>query len=94
MCDEAPSRRSESTNAANAAGARWRTAPSGTLESRTATAWVSGAHSTQSPPWSPLELDLRLWKLCELADSVELAVTELLANVVRHVPGATAGWSS
>lgn len=26
------------------------------------------------------------WDLAELADSVELAVTELVANVVRHVP--------
>ncbi|MFF8843927.1 ATP-binding protein [Streptomyces sp. NPDC015127] len=30
---------------------------------------------------------LTLWKLRELTDAVELAVTELLANVVRHVPG-------
>ncbi|MGW0839019.1 ATP-binding protein [Streptomyces sp. NPDC002787] len=26
------------------------------------------------------------WEMAELADAVELAVTELLANVVRHVP--------
>ncbi|MET8678235.1 ATP-binding protein [Streptomyces sp. NPDC004647] len=29
---------------------------------------------------------LRLWDMTELADAAELAVTELLANVVRHVP--------
>lgn len=29
---------------------------------------------------------LEEWDLAELADSVELAVTELVANVVRHVP--------
>ncbi|MFJ9039682.1 ATP-binding protein [Streptomyces sp. NPDC102406] len=27
------------------------------------------------------------WGMTELTDSAELAVTELLANVVRHVPG-------
>ncbi|MFP1624139.1 ATP-binding protein [Streptomyces sp. 5K101] len=35
---------------------------------------------------------LTLWRLRELADSVELAVTELLANVVRHVPGGHCGF--
>ncbi|WP_328405910.1 ATP-binding protein [Streptomyces sp. NBC_00390] len=34
---------------------------------------------------------LLLWGLAESADSVELAVTELLANVVRHVPGRHCG---
>ena len=29
---------------------------------------------------------LREWELPELTDAVELAVTELVANVVRHVP--------
>ncbi|WP_308401071.1 ATP-binding protein [Streptomyces sp. AC512_CC834] len=29
---------------------------------------------------------LREWDLAELTDAVELGVTELLANVVRHVP--------
>ncbi|MPY42433.1 ATP-binding protein [Streptomyces phyllanthi] len=29
---------------------------------------------------------LREWGLAELADAVELGVTELVANVVRHVP--------
>ncbi|GHH93885.1 ATP-binding protein [Streptomyces capillispiralis] len=29
---------------------------------------------------------LREWEMAELADAVELGVTELLANVVRHVP--------
>ncbi|MGP4001209.1 ATP-binding protein [Streptomyces sp. 8N706] len=29
---------------------------------------------------------LRLWEMTGLADAAELAVTELLANVVRHVP--------
>jgi anti-sigma regulatory factor (Ser/Thr protein kinase) len=29
---------------------------------------------------------LRLWEMPELSDAAELAVTELLANVVRHVP--------
>jgi anti-sigma regulatory factor (Ser/Thr protein kinase) len=29
---------------------------------------------------------LHEWELAELADAVELGVTELLANVVRHVP--------
>ncbi|MEV6945912.1 ATP-binding protein [Streptomyces sp. NPDC051172] len=27
------------------------------------------------------------WELAELTDAVELGVTELVANVVRHVPG-------
>ncbi|GGX24457.1 hypothetical protein GCM10010297_51840 [Streptomyces malachitofuscus] len=30
---------------------------------------------------------LREWEMAELSDDVELGVTELLANVVRHVPG-------
>lgn len=30
---------------------------------------------------------LRLWQLAGIADAAELAVTELLANVVRHAPG-------
>ncbi|MFD8504340.1 ATP-binding protein [Streptomyces sp. NPDC003328] len=29
---------------------------------------------------------LREWEMADLADAVELAVTELVANVVRHVP--------
>ncbi|MGW5057945.1 ATP-binding protein [Streptomyces sp. NPDC004096] len=29
---------------------------------------------------------LREWDMADLADAVELAVTELVANVVRHVP--------
>ena len=29
---------------------------------------------------------LRVWGMAELADAAELAVTELLANVVRHAP--------
>jgi anti-sigma regulatory factor (Ser/Thr protein kinase) len=29
---------------------------------------------------------LREWEMADLADAVELAVTELIANVVRHVP--------
>ncbi|MFI1400041.1 ATP-binding protein [Streptomyces sp. NPDC020681] len=29
---------------------------------------------------------LRQWELGELTDAAELAITELLANVVRHVP--------
>lgn len=29
---------------------------------------------------------LREWEMAELSDAVELGVTELLANVVRHVP--------
>ncbi|MFF8030661.1 ATP-binding protein [Streptomyces sp. NPDC016626] len=29
---------------------------------------------------------LREWEMVELSDAVELGVTELLANVVRHVP--------
>ncbi|WP_149549833.1 ATP-binding protein [Streptomyces marokkonensis] len=30
---------------------------------------------------------LREWEMAELSDDIELGVTELLANVVRHVPG-------
>ncbi|WP_067274304.1 ATP-binding protein [Streptomyces jeddahensis] len=30
---------------------------------------------------------LRAWDLAELTDAAELALTELVANVVRHVPG-------
>ncbi|GGV78387.1 hypothetical protein GCM10010294_47220 [Streptomyces griseoloalbus] len=30
---------------------------------------------------------LREWEMAGLSDAVELGVTELLANVVRHVPG-------
>ncbi|MFI8104804.1 ATP-binding protein [Streptomyces sp. NPDC086023] len=33
-----------------------------------------------------LRLFLTRWELPELADSAELALTELVANVVRHVP--------
>ncbi|MEV0094068.1 ATP-binding protein [Streptomyces sp. NPDC050738] len=34
-----------------------------------------------------LRLYLTGWELTELADAAELALTELVANVVRHVPG-------
>jgi anti-sigma regulatory factor (Ser/Thr protein kinase) len=34
-----------------------------------------------------LRLYLTGWGLVELADAAELALTELVANVVRHVPG-------
>ncbi|WP_327367253.1 ATP-binding protein [Streptomyces sp. NBC_01217] len=34
-----------------------------------------------------LRLYLTGWDLCEVADAAELALTELIANVVRHVPG-------
>lgn len=30
---------------------------------------------------------LHLWEMAELVDAAELALTELLTNVVRHVPG-------
>ncbi|MEV4329170.1 ATP-binding protein [Streptomyces sp. NPDC049597] len=47
---------------------------------------TAGAHSARHVR-RIVRCYLTLWKLRELADSVELAVTELLANVVRHVPG-------
>ncbi|MFB7913244.1 ATP-binding protein [Streptomyces sp. NPDC056061] len=34
-----------------------------------------------------LRLYLTGWGLCDVADAAELALTELIANVVRHVPG-------
>ncbi|MER5440608.1 ATP-binding protein [Streptomyces sp. NPDC002790] len=34
-----------------------------------------------------LRIHLEVWELGELADDAELALTELIANVVRHVPG-------
>ncbi|MFF4233733.1 ATP-binding protein [Streptomyces sp. NPDC001820] len=34
---------------------------------------------------------LGVWGMPELSDAAELAVTELLANVVRHVPGRHCG---
>lgn len=34
-----------------------------------------------------LRMYLAMWDLAELTDSAELALTELVANVVRHVPG-------
>ncbi|MEU2673899.1 ATP-binding protein [Streptomyces sp. NPDC007164] len=34
-----------------------------------------------------LRLYLRGWGLLDVADAAELALTELIANVVRHVPG-------
>ncbi|MFZ3570842.1 ATP-binding protein [Streptomyces sp. BH097] len=34
-----------------------------------------------------LRIHLGVWELGELADDAELALTELIANVVRHVPG-------
>ncbi|WP_374199002.1 ATP-binding protein [Streptomyces sp. GESEQ-35] len=34
---------------------------------------------------------LREWELAELTDAAELAVTELVANVVRHVPDRRCG---
>ncbi|MFI5767578.1 ATP-binding protein [Streptomyces sp. NPDC051658] len=34
-----------------------------------------------------LHLYLTGWELLDLADAAELALTELIANVVRHVPG-------
>ncbi|SCF66517.1 Anti-sigma regulatory factor (Ser/Thr protein kinase) [Streptomyces sp. Ncost-T10-10d] len=34
-----------------------------------------------------LRLYLTVWGLLDVADAAELALTELIANVVRHVPG-------
>ncbi|MFG3530673.1 ATP-binding protein [Streptomyces sp. NPDC047917] len=34
-----------------------------------------------------LRLYLKGWELMDVADAAELALTELIANVVRHVPG-------
>ncbi|MFF8918631.1 ATP-binding protein [Streptomyces sp. NPDC015032] len=34
-----------------------------------------------------LRLYLTVWDLLDVADAAELALTELIANVVRHVPG-------
>ncbi|WP_327663581.1 MULTISPECIES: ATP-binding protein [unclassified Streptomyces] len=34
-----------------------------------------------------LRIHLGAWEVPELADDAELALTELIANVVRHVPG-------
>ncbi|MFD8691885.1 ATP-binding protein [Streptomyces sp. NPDC059651] len=34
-----------------------------------------------------LRLYLTGWRMTEIADAAELALTELIANVVRHVPG-------
>ncbi|WP_308013926.1 ATP-binding protein [Streptantibioticus parmotrematis] len=47
---------------------------------------VVGAHSARHIR-RIVRAHLRLWGLRELTDAAELAVTELVANVVRHVPG-------
>lgn len=52
--------------------------------------FTAGAHSARHIR-RIVRCYLTLWKLRELTDSVELAVTELLANVVHHVPGARCG---
>ncbi|SDK52035.1 ATP-binding protein [Streptomyces indicus] len=46
-----------------------------------------GAHSAR-PLRHILRLHLRAWEQDGLADAAELALTELVSNVVRHVPGA------
>jgi anti-sigma regulatory factor (Ser/Thr protein kinase) len=52
--------------------------------------FTAGAHSARHIR-RIVRCYLILWKLRELTESVELAVTELLANVVRHVPGGRCG---
>ncbi|UYQ61846.1 ATP-binding protein [Streptomyces peucetius] len=52
--------------------------------------FTAGAHSARHVR-RIVRCCLILWKLRELTDAVELAVTELLANVVRHVPGGRCG---
>ncbi|MBQ1095502.1 ATP-binding protein [Streptomyces sp. b94] len=47
--------------------------------------FTAGAHSARHVR-RIVRSYLRDWDLTELADAVELGVTELLANVVRHVP--------
>ncbi|MFI8945545.1 ATP-binding protein [Streptomyces sp. NPDC053750] len=47
--------------------------------------FTAGAHSARHVR-RIVRSYLREWDLAELTDAVELAVTELLANVVRHVP--------
>jgi len=47
--------------------------------------FTAGAHSARHVR-RIVRSYLREWDLTELADAVELGVTELLANVVRHVP--------
>ncbi|MFE1023500.1 ATP-binding protein [Streptomyces sp. NPDC058818] len=47
--------------------------------------FTAGAHSVRHVR-RIVRSYLREWDLTELADAVELGVTELLANVVRHVP--------
>lgn len=49
-----------------------------------------GAHSAR-PIRRIVRSYLGLWGMPELTDAVELAVTELLANVVRHVPDRSCG---
>lgn len=44
-----------------------------------------GAHSARHVR-RIVRMHLDLWAMSDLVDAVELAVTELLANVVRHVP--------
>ncbi len=46
-----------------------------------------GAHSAR-PLRHILRLHLKAWQLEGLADAAELALTELVSNVVRHAPGA------
>ncbi|GAA2316656.1 ATP-binding protein [Streptomyces kunmingensis] len=45
-----------------------------------------GTHSAQHIR-RIVRIYLRQWDMPELTEAAELAVTELLANVVRHVPG-------
>ncbi|WP_235968056.1 ATP-binding protein [Streptomyces mesophilus] len=45
-----------------------------------------GAHSAR-PLRHILRLHLKAWRLDGLADAAELALTELVSNVIRHVPG-------
>ncbi len=47
--------------------------------------FTAGAHSARHVR-RIVRSYLHEWDLAELTDAVELAVTELLANVVRHVP--------
>ncbi|WP_308406426.1 ATP-binding protein [Streptomyces sp. AC602_WCS936] len=47
--------------------------------------FTAGAHSARHVR-RIVRSYLREWDLAELTDAVELGVTELLANVVRHVP--------
>jgi anti-sigma regulatory factor (Ser/Thr protein kinase) len=63
--------------------------PNGTIDARYGIRFTVGEHSARHLR-RILKAYLVAWEMPELTEAAALALTELLANVVRHVPGRSA----